>query len=70
MGKFRVGDIVIGNAQATDRYVVTTKGWLGIVIEVDINQIAVSPVYDLDVEYNVKPEYFELYSTFPEDVKT
>lgn len=69
MEKFRKGDIVIGNAKATDRYVVTIKGWLGIVIEVGITQIAVSPVYALDVEYNVEPDYFELYETFPEDVE-
>lgn len=32
--KFKIGDIVIGNAKANNAYVVTRQGWVGKVTEV------------------------------------
>lgn len=34
MSKFKVGDRVIGNAEATDRYAFTVEGWEGVVTDV------------------------------------
>ncbi len=72
--RFRVGDIVIGNAQANARYSITTKGWKGVVIEIldmidsmDNDVITVRSI-NTDDTYDVACNCFDLYEIFPEDV--
>ena len=71
--RFRVGDIVIGNAQANARYSITTKGWKGVVIKIlDMidsagNVIEVRSI-NTNNTYEVACNCFDLYEIFPEDV--
>lgn len=71
--KFKVGDTIIGNAQANARYSITTKGWKGVVIKIlDMidsagNVIEVRSI-NSDITYEVASNCFDLYEIFPEDV--
>ena len=38
MAKFKIGDRVIGNDKATEKYAVTKKDWVGIIIDVHDNR--------------------------------
>lgn len=77
MGKFSVGDVVIGNAHANRVYSVTREGWIGEVLNEQTDpfgnqQIYVREIYQSDkmidvTEYWVNANYFDLYvdnSTF------
>lgn len=58
--KFKVGDIVIGNALADDRYSFTKKGWKGVVT-------ALYPDGEIKIDhYTVDPECFDLLEAAPE----
>ena len=71
--RFKVGDIVIGNAQADMRYSITTKGWKGVVIKIlDMidsagNVIEVRSI-NTNNTYEVDCNCFDLYKIFPQDV--
>lgn len=54
LGKFKLGDVVIGNKKANERYEITRKGWKGIVTDVRPKEFTAS---GFELEY----EYFDLY---------
>lgn len=77
MKKFNIGDLVIGNKDATKRYRHTVTGWVGVVYGYHHDNIlvdAVSQIPDPDdgllysKGFSVQTEYFEPYEMFPEDV--
>lgn len=53
--KFKVGDMVIGNAEADNHYSITRKGWIGRVEHVDGNSMKVDGIGGLNIQY------FDLY---------
>jgi len=55
--KFKVGDKVIGNKKANDRYTITKEGWRGTVTEV------YDDGYFHAGGFNLDPEYFDLDTT-------
>ena len=69
MDKFKVGDIVIGNAMAGAIYSRTQTGWIGKVVHVYANTMDViyhaipgHDIYEDDCQvYNVDFRYFDLY---------
>jgi len=72
--KFKVGDAIIGNAQAGMRYGITTKGWKGVVIKIlhsvdtlGNDMIKVRSI-NSDNTYEVATNCFDLYEIFPQDV--
>lgn len=64
--KFKVGDMVIGNDKADERYSTTKKGWIGRVVENSAwdrcDYIRVESL-DSNNRYRVNPNYFDLYIT-------
>ena len=60
---FKVGDIVKG---ISNQYIITTVGWVGIVIEVNDHSIRVCDIEGGGLEYCVDPDDFELLA--PEQI--
>lgn len=57
---FKVGDLVIGNAYANSRYIVTKKGWKGQVVRL-INSHRMEVQNNPDgAKFSVYCEYFDL----------
>lgn len=64
--KFKVGDKIIGNAQASDRYERTGTGWTGEVVA--IAPIFIQEIFNWDIEVDnfkgdnlyVNSEFFDL----------
>lgn len=72
--RFRVNDIIVGNARANLRYSITCRGWRGVVIEIlhridtlGNDMIKVRSI-NSDNTYEVASNCFDLYEMFPEDV--
>lgn len=68
MAKFKVGDEIVGNAAATDRYSTTIKGWRGKVvslIEVSLIEDAHTSQRDIVVtgNFGVHSKYFDLFKS-------
>lgn len=66
MAKFKVGDIVVGNARADKNYGITTKGWRGEVEAIQADEIHFS-VQGLDESSRgtfrrLNMDYFDLES--------
>lgn len=63
--KFKVGDKIIGNKKANDRYYVTKQGWIGIVTAIFDNEFntfnAIGPCDNKDATFTLEEEYFDLY---------
>lgn len=57
--KFKVGDKVIGNKKATDRYCITREGWIGTVTSVNKYDFTASK--NNGIEYCLHYEYFDKY---------
>lgn len=57
--KFKVGDKVIGNKKATDKYCVTREGWIGTVTSV--NKYYFTASKNNGIEYSLHYEYFDKY---------
>lgn len=72
--KFRVGDIIVGNAIADRCYSITGRGWRGVVTQVssykDDEGKALIDVRSINssTSYTVAVNCFDLYEMFPEDV--
>lgn len=60
--KFKVGDKVIGNAEANKKYGFTRKGWIGTIQEVKSNGF-----FKADGFHNLDPECFDLLEGKPEE---
>lgn len=62
--KFKVGDIVIGNELATERYAITQEGWVGRVTEVSDNGFRAVPSTDdwMTNGYSLEYDYFDKYT--------
>jgi hypothetical protein len=69
--KFKVGDTVVGNSKAIDRYCVTQTGWRGKVTKVSSDFFmaeglgSVGDIAKFDLQY----EYFDLANSEPEETK-
>ena len=62
MAKFKVGDKIIGNAQASKHYSYTVTGWIGTVVNVSADgEIQVKDEGSSSMWVN--PNYFDLYSS-------
>lgn len=59
--KFKIGDIVIANAQATDEYFITKAGWIGEVVGFCGTRMYVQTKRQDTRVFLVKPKYFDLY---------
>lgn len=79
-GRFEIGDIVIGTAQATEHYSITQKGWVGKVIGFvhEEDYVIKSSSYTIIVaedgrgdtpRYEVCHKYFKLRSEVPHYLK-
>lgn len=60
MSKFKIGDIVVANKSANDKYSVTTEGWVGKVVEIDEDNINVQSLEDKEFRPWVSSACFEL----------
>lgn len=64
MSKFKVGDIVVGNKSANDKYSITSEGWVGTVIEIDeddaVDDIRVQSLEDKGYRTWVSSACFDL----------
>ena len=60
INEFKVGDRVIGNDLASDKYYYTRKGWQGVVESINSDGYFKSRGYTLD------PQYFNLLEAAPE----
>lgn len=66
--KFKVGDKIIGNKKASDRYGFTREGWIGRVTKVfDTPRFgddfrAIGPLGNINKEFGLEEEYFDLYT--------
>lgn len=60
MSKFKVGDIVVGNKSANDKYSITTEGWVGRVVAVCEDEIKVQSLDNKGFEPWVSGACFEL----------
>lgn len=61
MSKFKVGDIVVGNREASKHYGITEEGWKGRVVEVYSNErFLAKELSDYDVTYTLDENYFDL----------
>lgn len=62
--KFKVGDNVIGNEDASSHYTITNKGWIGKVISIDDDIIRVrgKDYFGYDSDFTVEAEHFDLYT--------
>ena len=69
--KFKVGDTVVGNSKATDRYCVTQAGWRGKVTKVNSDFFiaegrgSTGDIAEFDLQY----EYFDLAQSEPEPLE-
>lgn len=71
MEKFRVGDTVIGNAQASIHYMVTKEGYIAEVVKLRGDRMLIQKLGDqLESPYDVHQNYFDLFPLFPEDAET
>ena len=63
--KFKVGDIIIGNAHANEKYFYTTLGWTGKVVEIFEDGDFKAATYKNGVcrqeECVLKDKYFDLF---------
>ena len=64
MSKFKIGDIVVANKSANDKYSVTTEGWVGKVVEIDeadeVDDIRLQSIEDTGYRTWVSSACFEL----------
>lgn len=61
MRKFKVGDIVVGNREASKHYGITQEGWKGKVIEVwDDDKIRVEEISAYATCYTLNEQFFDL----------
>lgn len=61
MSKFKVGDIVVGNREASKHYGITTEGWEGRVIDVwKDDQIRVEELSEHATRYTLNGQFFDL----------
>jgi hypothetical protein len=60
--KFKVGDKVIGNDKANRRYVITKKGWVGVVTKVEAGYFVAKDIHN-NKEYTLGYNYFDLFSS-------
>lgn len=75
--KFKIGDMVIGNAKANEAYVVTRQGWIGKVTHTyPDGTISVKPTEDtidstlvFPTSFTVHSKYFDLYKPTKADSK-
>lgn len=58
---FKIGDRIIGNAQASAEYRITTTGWTGEVLGHNRNKIYVQEKRQDSHGFWVEPKYFDLY---------
>ena len=69
--KFKVGDTVVGNSKATDRYCITQAGWRGKVTKVNSDFFiaegrgSTGDIAEFDLQY----EYFDLAQSEPEPLE-
>jgi hypothetical protein len=74
MRKFNIGDLVVGNAEASIRYLHTIERWVGVVYGYGNHPDTIlveSPLKSDDPaanNFSVSSKYFEHYQLFPEDV--
>jgi len=67
MDKFKVGDIIVGNQFANDRYNVTTEGWQGKVIEIKTNSFRAVDIGEDDTgSFGLEYKYFDLLESTEE----
>lgn len=60
--KFKIGDMVIGNAKANDAYCITRQGWIGKVTKIYSDEmIRVKERIADEIGYAVHSKYFDLY---------
>lgn len=58
---FKVGDYIIGNSTANDRYAMTREGWKGIVTEIiNDREIKAECLRNRDSEYTLVKDYFDV----------
>lgn len=57
MLKFKIGDRVVGNSNASSRYAITISGWRG-----TVTNIHRDGYITLDDTYTVEQDYFDLVS--------
>lgn len=69
MSKFNVGDIVVGNKSANDKYSITTEGWVGRVVAVCENEIKVQSLEDKGFHPWVSSSCFELCNGYTTSAK-
>jgi len=61
MSKFKIGDIVVGNREASKHYGITKEGWKGRVVEVYSNErFLAKELSDHHVSYTLDDPYFDL----------
>lgn len=67
MSKFKIGDIVVGNKFANDKYTITREGWIGTVVEIDeddaVDDIRVQSLEDKGYRTWVSGACFDLCNT-------
>lgn len=59
MSKFKVGDIVVGNAEASERYNITVEGWRGVVTKIIDRR-----VFEAQDERGTGPKFSLLFDYF------
>lgn len=59
MSKFKVGDIVVGNAEASERYNITVEGWRGVVTKIIDRR-----VFEAQGERGIGPNFRLLFDCF------
>lgn len=65
--KFKVGDIVVGNQFANDKYNVTREGWQGKVIEIKTNSFRAVDIGKDDTDsFGLEYKYFDLLKSTEE----
>lgn len=60
MTKFKVGDKVVGNAEASKRYSITREGWRGTVVQVYLSGINIKSDVDGSTFHDLDPDCFDL----------
>lgn len=61
MRKFKVGDIVVGNREASKHYAITQEGWKGKITEVwDDDKIRVEELSEYATRYTLNEQFFDL----------
>ena len=67
MPKFKVGDIVVGNREASIRYSITREGWVGEVTKVYGDRINLRNVETKAVYANLHDSSFDLVEQIDEE---